>query len=351
MNMFRRKLGSRDLWLLAETLAAVADSGTALPGALEALSRDAASPSLKRLCQDASAALQQGHSLHESLGAHAAALPSKFVALIEAGERTGQLGPALRQLADHYREASTVQGRIWLAMIYWIALTAVALAVLCMGLFIASGFTPLYEQMDIELPELTVVAIHLAEHWPVVLGVILSVLICPLVVLPFFAAMRPLRRMAEKTVLRMPILGPLLRARALRDLCQTTGMLLRSGHTAQTGLGHAAACSPSVVFADAIAGLGRVVDQGGLMSDGMEDRRLFPRHFVWLVSTAERRGDLPAAMATFATTLHRAAERQIALFIALLPSAYMFLIVVPMVSLLVIALLLPLIKLMGSLAM
>ena len=118
-----------------------------------------------------------------------------------------------------------------------------------------------------------------------------------------------------------------------------------------SSLRHSAAASPSVAYSRALQRVSSVTEQGGLIADGMQERVLFPRHFVWVVSTAERRGDLPDALCTLARTFERAMSRHLDLVISLASPIYLVFVLAPLIGFIVIALFMPLVRIMGFIGM
>lgn len=346
--MYGMRLSTRDLWMFSETLAAIIASGCPLAGAVESLARDVSAGRLRRALLKLSLALREGQSFSAALSAQPGAFPATFIAAVEAGERTDQLKPVVEQLAEHYSASHETRQRLSSALLYPLVLTVALLAVFGMVLSILPAFDLMYHEMEIELPSMTRTALFLGRHSAGALLTVVAAGAGALCLLASAYRVWPVRVGFEWVVLRTPILGPFLRTTALRHLCQTTGMLMTAGEPLSTSLGHAAASSPSVLFAAAIRRLCSIVEQGGHVSDGMERRRLFPRHFVWLISTAERRGDLPETLCAVADSLHRTSGRHLSLLITLASPAYLIFILVPLIGFVVTAMLAPLVRLMVS---
>lgn len=346
--MFGTRLSNRDLWLFAETLAAAMGTGAPLAGAMESLARDSRTGRLRRVLRRLSVAIDEGESFACALKSCPHAFPEAFVTLVEAGERTNQLQPAIERLAEHHGGMHHAYQRLGLALLYPFVLTAILLGVLGFVLSLVPSFEVMYEEMEIELPGLTLMLLFLGRHVPGVVVVALATIAGTVLLLFLLWHVRFVRGGIERILLRVPILGQLVRYTGLRHFCQTAGMLLTAGEPTLSSLRHSAGASPSVAYSSAIQRVSNVIEQGGLVADGMQERVLFPRHFVWVVSTAERRGDLPDALCTLAQTFERAMGRHLDMVISLASPVYLVFVLAPMIGFIVIALFMPLIKLMGS---
>ena len=334
--------------MFSETLAAIIASGCPLAGAVESMARDVSGARLRQALLKLSRALREGQCLSAALSAQSGVFPAAFIAAVEAGERTNQLKPAIEQLAEHYRASHDTRQKLSSALLYPLVLTVALLAVFGIVLSILPAFDLMYREMDIELPSMTRTALFLGRHSGRVLLSVVAAGAGAVCLLAFACRVRITRMGLEWILLRAPILGPFLRSTALRHFCQTTGMLMTAGEPLLASVEHASASSPSVLFAAAIRRLCSIAEQGGNIADGMERRRLFPRHFVWLISTAERRGDLPETLCTVASTLHHASGRHLSLLITLASPAYLIFILVPLIGFVVTATLAPLVRIMAS---
>ena len=346
--MFGSKLSTRDLWLFADTLASALASGAPITGAADSLARDVPAGKLRRALRALSTDLQQGISFSDAIGAQPAAFPDTFIALAKAGEDANRLEPAIEQLAEHYRVVRETRLKLAFLLLYPVVLTVCLLGVLAIIVCITPSFEVMYREMDIELPSVTLGVFFVAQH-------AVGIVVCAAVAAACMAAglgllwrIPEVRRGVESTLLAVPAVGPLLRASSLRHFCQTTGMLMTAGRPTVASLRHSADASPSALFSDAICRLVSISDQGGLIADGMQDSRLFPRHFVWLISTAERRGDLPEALCTVAGTFRSAAARHAEFLVMMASPVYVTFVVAPLVGFVVVALFMPLIRLMAS---
>jgi len=202
--------------------------------------------------------------------------------------------------------------------------------------------------MDIELPGLTLLIISVGRH-AATIATTLAVLVMSGAALLWLAwRTRGARAVVEHVFLLLPVFRGFYRAKSLRHFSETMAMLLAAGPALADALRHASESSPSIVYSDEIDRLRRIVEQGGLMSDGMDRRRLFPRHFRWVVSTAEKRGELAPALADLAPMYGQTSDRQLSVVSRLALAGFLVFIFGPSVGMIVFGLFLPLIKLMGS---
>src|SRR3954464_12241094 len=172
------KIERRDLLAFLEYVAGSFDVGIPMLETLDDVVNRLQSKRLRRIVGEIRFAVaDEGKSLSAALAEHPKAFPELYVGTIRAGEASGELSFALRQLVEYMDWQENISSQLKQATAYpGIVLTAVALLVVGLLGFVFPRITPLLRVRNIELPLPTrvilVVSSFVHERWPVVLAIL-----------------------------------------------------------------------------------------------------------------------------------------------------------------------------------
>lgn len=162
-----------------------------------------------------------------------------------------------------------------------------------------------------------------------------------------FIRTRPGRRLFDKFKLNMPVIGEVLRKVAISRFTRTLGTLVSSGVPILQALTIVKETSGNVIIGSAVAAVHESVKEGETITKPLEDSNIFPPMVISMVDVGEQTGALPEMLMKIADTFDDEVDNAVAAMTSLLePIMIVFLAVV--VGSIVIALFLPLIKLMEN---
>ncbi len=300
----RRGMRTVDLALVTRQLATLLGAGTPLEEALHAVAQQTTRASVARILLGVRARVMEGYSLADSLAQFPAAFPSLYRASVAAGEHAGQLDAVLERLADYTENAQNTQQKVTTALIYPILLTAVSIAVVA-GLlgYVVPQVVKVFDTMDQELPLLTRGLIAVSDAVKT-FGPFVLVL---LVILAFaFARLyrrEGFRRRVDRAVLRVPLVGALIRGRNTAAFARTLSILAASGVPILTALHNAADVVGNLPMREAVEDTAARVREGAGISASLQRSGLFPPMTLHLIASGEGTGRLE-------DMLERAAEQQ-----------------------------------------
>ncbi|MBA3779858.1 MAG: type II secretion system F family protein [Chloroflexi bacterium] len=190
----------------------------------------AASGLFRRTLDDVSALLRQGEPLSVALGRHPRVFSELYVDMVVAAEATGELDVILEQLSLYLERSEATARRVRQALLYPSIVLGLALVVVFILItFVLPSFVALFRDFEAELPLPTQILLALGT-----VGGSYGVLgACGLVVVAIALYLSrnspPLRRAREALLLRMPVVGDLVRLGIATRFARTLGILMRAG--------------------------------------------------------------------------------------------------------------------------
>ncbi len=312
---FRPRLSGRSiapsrLGELARALALLLRAGERLEGALLVVARDSRGGGLRHLLLRVRERLRSGASPAQAFASEEGRFEPRFLALIAAGERTGQLAEAFERLAELYERECRFREQLRGALVYPALLAAATLAsILLVLLWVVPEFARLLADRSAALPALTRLIFTLSES----LRSDPALLLGPgLGLLAILLGLRlpALRRALEGHALSVPLLGPALRERSSAEFARALALLLAGGLELPRAVGLAA---QAVKSAHARSALGRVpagIDAGRSFGDCLEEAGVLAPLALRLFRVGEESGRIAETAAFLAERLeNRITER------------------------------------------
>src|SRR6185503_16729501 len=234
---FGEKVTTKDLSLATRQLATMIDAGLPIVQCLDILAQQSES---KLLCKTISTVKQDvegGSTLADALGKHPKIFDDLYVNMVEAGEAGGLLNTILNRIALFIEKSNRLKKKVKGAMIYPCAIVGVAVIVVAvLMIFVIPVFAELYGGMGKALPAPTQICINISNwfvsYWYVLVAGVIGV---TMAISAYYKT--PQGHMnIDRLLLRMPIIGDLLRKVAVARFSQNMALLLSSGVPILDGL-------------------------------------------------------------------------------------------------------------------
>jgi general secretion pathway protein F len=348
--LFQRGLRPAQLALLTRELATLLAAGLPIEEALGALAEQADDARQRTILASLRTRVREGTTLAAALAEQPDNFPEFFRASVAAAEQSGRIDAVLARLADYAESREALRRRVWMALLYPLLLTAVALLVVTgLLLYVVPQVIEVFDSMGRDLPWLTRGLIALSEGLPVfgpwlVLAVVLAVV-------GVRAALRdPARRSRlQRGLLRLPVIGRLRLALDTSRFTRTLGLLAGSGVPMLDALRLSTRTVGLLPLRQALERVGARVREGSGLAVSLAESRLFPPVTVRLIANGERAGRLPAMLDQAASHEATLLENRLTTFVAILGPA-MILLVGVLVLAIVLAILLPIFELNSLIA-
>ncbi|MBM3474555.1 MAG: type II secretion system F family protein [Armatimonadetes bacterium] len=285
-------VGEADQCLFLRQLASMLSSGTPMVQALELLSRESRIGGLQRVIQAVAADVAEGIPFSAAAATRPRAFGPVVVALIRAGEASGDLPGTLRQIADQREDIASVARKSAALLVYpcFVGFFAFGLVTFLLS-FIVPKFVALFDELGLrELPLPTKILMRAADGFgwfALAFGVALVVAIS------LFISRRRLSRgpvIADYWRLGAPVVGRLNLCLALARVTGALGMMLERGVPALEALRLAGQAAGNRIVAAAFRRGERAISEGRPLADGLREAKVLPESFVWRVAVAEKSG-------------------------------------------------------------
>ena len=342
------KVKSKVLTAFTRQLATLVDAGLPLLRGLRVLEKQEKNPTLKDIIGKLALSIEGGSTFSEGLAQHPKVFNRLFVNMVKAGEIGGVLEVVLARLAEFMEKAQKIKGKVIAAMFYPSAVITVAVIILAvLMVWVVPKFKDIFKDMlpGQQLPGFTrfVLGISdaIAKHFFVTAGCVAVVVIA----LVTFVRTRFGRRLFDRFKLNMPVLGPVISKVAISRFTRTLGTLVSSGVPILQALTIVKETSGNVIVGAAVAAVHESVKEGETITAPLEASNVFPPMVISMVDVGEQTGALPEMLMKIADNYDEEVDNAVAAMTSLLePIMIVFLAVI--VGSIVIALFLPLIKLM-----
>jgi general secretion pathway protein F len=305
-SLFSRggSINSNELSLFTRQLATLVRSGLPLDESLTAVSEQSESKRVKRVALGVRASVVEGTSLAQALEQFPNAFPTLFRATVEAGEQSGKLDFILERLADYVERRQQMQSKLMLAAVYPAILTLVAISVVVLLLtYVVPQVVEVFTSIDAELPALTTGLIALSDFLRDYGFYLLIALAAGSFLFRRMMRGDAFKRRVHRYVLRLPMIGRLVRGANAGRFTRTLGILFGSGVPILDALQIGTQVVSNLPMRDAIENAAIRVREGASLSRSLAASKLFPPITVHLIASGESSGSLD-------DMLNRAAENQ-----------------------------------------
>lgn len=339
----RTRIGGNALSLMTRQLATLARV-VPLEEALRTVAIQIEKETVRRVLLKVHAGLIEGFRLSEAMARQGRAFPPLYRAMIAAGESSGALPEILDRLADLLERQQQIRGKVQTALIYPAALAATAITVvIALMTFVVPRVVEQFESMHRTLPLLTRIVIFLSEamrNWGWLFLILLAAAIAGLV----HGFRNPaMRRKADALILRLPLIGKLIRDVGAARLARTLATMTASGLPVVEGLNLTSRTLGNMVLCEAVEKMAIAVREGGSLSASMRQAGVFPPVLVHMTASGEASGRLSPMLASAADYLERDFHTFTSTLLSLLEPA-IIIIMGALVTVIVLSILLPILQ-------
>ncbi len=293
--------------------------------------------------------VERGLSLAEAMKRHPKTFDALFTNMIAAGEAGGILDTILKRLATYIEKAVKLRSQVKSAMVYPAAVMTIAAVVVAVILWkVIPTFATLFAGLgaDLPLPTRLVIAASnaLVRLMPFVLVGIAALV---LGFQRYYSTERG-RRVVDGALLRLPILGLLLRKIAVARFCRTLSTLLASGVAILEALDITGRTAGNAVVEDAVTRTRRSIERGETIAQPLRATAVFPPMVVQMIGVGEATGELDNMLGKIADFYEEEVDVAVAGLLSLLEPA-MIAILGGIVGAIVIAMYMPIFSLISKL--
>ena len=341
----RRVFNATGLGVWTRQLAGLVSSGLPLERALTSLADEADSQAQHHLVASLRGEVNGGSTFARALAQHPREFSDIFVAVIGAGEQSGNLGLVLERLADDLEEQQALKSKLVGAALYPAIVTLVAISiVLFLVTYVVPQVAHVFASSKHALPILTVIMIGVSNFLRSYGWLLLALLVLAVLALRMALKNAVLRERYDAAWLGLPILGNLARSYNAARFASTLAMLASAGVPILKALQAAAdTLSNRAMRADALDAL-VLVREGAPLASALAQKKRFPALLAMFARLGEQTGQLPVMLQRVAKQLGAEVARR-AMQLATLLEPLLIVAMGLVVMLIVLAVLMPIIQL------
>jgi type IV pilus assembly protein PilC len=314
-----KSVPAKNLAVFTRQFSVMIDAGLPLVQCLDILGNQEEHKYFQQVILQTRTDVEGGQALAEAMKRHPRVFDALYTNMIAAGEAGGILDTILKRLAVYIEKAVKLKGQVQSAMIYPIAVIVIAGAVVGVILWkVIPTFASLFAGLGAELPLPTRIVIALSNN---------LIRFMPFLIVLFFGGSYALRqyyatekgrRVVDGALLKVPILGAILRKIAVARFCRTLSTLMASGVPILDGLDITARTSGNAIIEDAIQVTRKSIERGETISAPLKETGVFPGMVVQMISVGEATGALDNMLAKIADFYEEEVDTAVAGMLTLL---------------------------------
>ncbi len=314
-----KKASAKNLAVFVRQFSVMIDAGLPLVQCLDILGTQEEDKNFAAVILQTRSDVESGQSLADAMKKHPKTFDALFTNMIAAGEAGGILDTILKRLATYIEKAVKLAGQVKSAMIYPIAVVIIAGGVVGVILWkVIPTFAALFSGLGADLPLPTRVVIALSDN---------LVRFFPFIFVgggalaygfkQYYASPGG-RRTIDRIVLKMPILGNIMRKIAVARFCRTLSTLISSGVPILDGLEITAKTAGNSVVEDAIMVTRKSIERGETISAPLKETKVFPPMVTQMIGVGEATGALDTMLAKIADFYEEEVDTAVAGLLTLL---------------------------------
>lgn len=343
---FGAKVKNQDFVIYCRQFATLVRAGVSIVESTNILAHQSTSKPLRKALEEVEEDIRTGIPFSRAVAKHPKIFPDLFINMMMSGEATGNIDETLDRLADTFEKQFKLKKKVQSTLTYpAVLLILTVVVVIFLLLFIVPTFVSTFEEMDAELPMITLVTVAfsnwLTEYWWLAFVFVLG----SGVGFNFlYKTNKQFNYMVHYGLLRLPVFGPLLQKTAIARLTRTLSSLFSSAVPILQALTISERISGNPVISEVVIEARTSLEKGSTLTEPLEKSWLFPPLVTSMTRIGETTGSLDYMLEKIADfyedevdrvvdTLKSLIEPMMILILALVVGAIVAAIMLPMFSL------------------
>jgi type IV pilus assembly protein PilC len=291
----------RDIVIFTRQFSTMINAGLPLVQALDILAKQTENKVLSSVTRDIVFDVESGHTVADALAKHPKAFSDLYVNMVAAGEAGGILDTILMRLATFMEKNDALVRKVKGAMIYPAVIMSVAvIAIAVLLIFVIPVFENMFAGVGLALPLPTRIVIGASNFlrgfwWAVGAGAFGATML-----FKRYYATTGGKLTIDRLMLKMPVLGDVLRKSAVSRFTRTLGTLISSGVSILDGLEITAKTAGNRVIQDAIMQSRASIAGGDTIAAPLQKSAVFPPMVISMIAVGEQTGGLDEMLSKIA---------------------------------------------------
>ncbi|MBI2022369.1 type II secretion system F family protein [Candidatus Daviesbacteria bacterium] len=290
-DKYLKQVSFSDLVVATRQLATMVESGLVLSESIDILAEQQSNKTLKEVFSEVSRDIKSGMDLASAFKKHPDVFPTIYINLVKSGEKAGKLDVILTQLAETLEKDREFRNKIRGAMIYpALVLGMMAVVVVVMMIFVVPRLTNLYTESSIELPLPTKILIWTSNLFTNFWWLMLVIALLAIFAFRRWVKTSSGRMSFDALLLRLPIIGKIIKGTVLTNFSRTFGLLVTAGIPLLESLTIVATVIGNSIYKKAIEDTYKGVERGLTFSAQLESVGVFPSIIYQMFRVGEETG-------------------------------------------------------------
>src|SRR5687767_8629097 len=296
-----KSVSAKSLAVFTRQFSVMIDAGLPLVQCLEILGTQEEDKNFGRVILETRAEVENGQSLADAMRKNPRVFDPLFTNMIAAGEAGGILDTILKRLATYIEKAVKLKNQVQSAMIYPVAIVVIAAVVVGVILWkVIPTFATLFAGLGAELPLPTRIVIALSNGLVRFMPFVLVGIGATIFGFRAYYKTEGGRMVVDGIMLKLPVLGPMMRKIAVARFCRTLATLLASGVSILEALDITARTAGNAVVERALNLTRKSIEGGETIAVPLRETGVFPSMVVQMISVGEATGALDTMLGKIA---------------------------------------------------
>lgn len=297
LHVGRKKVPLKEKIIFTRQLAVMTKAGLSVVKALESLSEQTENRYFKTIIAEVIKAVKGGSTLSKVLSRYPKVFPEVYVAVVEAGEETGQLSEVLFTLADQQEKQAELTSKVKSAMMYpAVILVALIGVIFLVVFFVLPNLKAVFSDFGTQLPLTTRLLFGLSDLMRRYFYILLPLTVVFLYGLRFWATRPSGRLVYDHLKIRVPIFGGLTRKIYMATFSRTLAMLVKASLPILESIKIVQKTISNKHYEEAFDRIQLSVKNGKPLSFAVSREKLFPPMVAQLISLGEESGNLESVL-------------------------------------------------------
>lgn len=344
-------VNAKELAIFTRQFSVMIDAGLPLVQCLEILASQQENKTFQKVLTGTRGSVEGGSTLSSAMKQYPKVFDPLYTNMVEAGETGGILDTILQRLSTYIEKNVKLQRAVKSAMVYPVGVLTIAAGVITLLLWkVVPIFASLFAGLGVDLPLPTKIVIAMSNFVGSIFGLLILVAIAGGVFgLKVWYGTQSGKMAIDTLILKLPVLGILMRKIAVARFTRTLGTLISSGVPILEGLDITAKTSGNAVIERALTKVRKSLEEGKSLTEPLKESEVFPGMVTQMIAVGEQTGAMDAMLQKIADFYEEEVDAAVKdLLTALEPLMIVFLGLV--VGGVVISMYLPLFTLIGKLS-
>ncbi len=301
-----------ELVMLTRNLGSMLTAGLTVTRALSVIERQSQNPKLKLVIKTVIERINNGGQFFEALKEHNKVFNDLYVAMVKAGEESGNLADSLKTLSIQMERSSNLTKRIKGAMIYpAIVMTIMVIIGILMMIFVMPKITGVFKNMDMDLPVTTKFLIATSDFFAAHTGIVLLMLVAGVAGVVYFFGTKLGKTVSSYLVVRLPVIGTMAKETNSARTARTLSSLLNSGVDVIAAIEITEEVVQNVFYKQILQEARVRVEKGTALSEVFVERQdLYPILVGEMIMVGEETGQISGMLGELAIFYENEVERK-----------------------------------------